>query len=71
MSNVTPINPGAIDIAAIKVAAQAEITAERTKKATDAIKRKLRDLDNAEQIVRNIKREIADLEASIVDGSFA
>lgn len=60
-----------IDIKAVKAAAQKELSEERTKRAADAIKKKLRDLDNARQIVRNIERDIADLEASIEDGSFA
>lgn len=60
-----------IDIKAVKAAAQKELSDERAKRVTEALKRKLRDLDNAKQIVRNIEREIADLEASIEDGSFA
>lgn len=69
MSNVSNIS--GIDIAAISKQAKDEINAERAKKATDALKRKYRDLENAKGIVRNIEREIADLEASIVDGSFS
>ena len=60
-----------IDIKAIKKAAQAELDAERAKRVTEALKKKLRDLDNAKQIVANIERDIEDLEASIEDGSFA
>lgn len=60
-----------IDIKAVKAAAQKELSEERAKRVTAALKNKMRDLDNARQIVRNIEREIADLEASIEDGSFA
>lgn len=60
-----------IDIKAVKAAAQKELSEERAKRVTAALKSKMRDLDNARQIVRNIEREIADLEASIEDGSFA
>lgn len=60
-----------IDIKAIKKAAQDELNKERTERVTAALKKKLRDLDNAKQIVANIERDIEDLEASIEDGSFA
>ena len=60
-----------IDIKAVKAAAQKELSEERAKRVTAALKNKMRDLDKARQIVRNIEREIADLEASIEDGSFA
>lgn len=60
-----------IDIKAVKAAAQKELSEERAKRVTAALKNKMRDLENARQIVRNIEREIADLEASIEDGSFA
>ena len=60
-----------IDIKAIKKAAQDELNKERTERVTAALKNKLRDLDNAKQIVANIERDIEDLEASIEDGSFA
>lgn len=60
-----------IDIKAVKDAAQKELSEERAKRVTAALKNKMRDLENARQIVRNIEREIADLEASIEDGSFA
>lgn len=58
------------DIKEVKDAARAEINKERNEKAKSALIRKLRELDAAEQIVVNIKRQIADLEASIEDGSF-
>lgn len=59
------------DVKSIKAEAEAEIREEMLKKAKEALKRKLRDKANAEQIVANVDREIADLEASIEDGSFA
>lgn len=59
-----------IDIKSVKEEARKEIAEEQGKKAKDALKRKLRDLEAAKQIVRNIEREIEDIEASIADGSF-
>lgn len=61
----------AIDIAAIKAEANKQINDEITKKAKDALVKKLRDLAGAKAIVGNIEREIVDLEQSILDGSFA
>lgn len=46
------------------------IAEEKTEKAKVALVKKLRELDAAESVVSNIKREIDDLEASIADGSF-
>lgn len=69
MNNVTNIN--GIDVEAIKRQAAKEVSEEINKKAVDALKKKYRDLENAKGIVRNIEREITDLEASISDGSFA
>lgn len=60
-----------LDIKAVKAEAAKQINEENTAKAKTALVKKLRDLDSATKIVANIKREIADLEASIVDGSFA
>lgn len=59
-----------IDIKNIKDEAAQELRAEVTRKAKEALKCKLRNLENARQIVRNIEREIEDIEASIADGSF-
>lgn len=59
-----------IDITNLEAEAQKEISDEITAKAKDAIKRKLRDLEAARAVVRNIEREIDDLKASIADGSF-
>lgn len=59
-----------IDIKAIKAEARAEIAKELGEKAKSAIKAKLRLLELAKDAVRNIEREVEDLEASIADGSF-
>jgi hypothetical protein len=59
-----------IDIKKVKEDARAEIAKEQGEKAKSALVKKLRDLSNAQNIVRNIEREVADLEASIADGSF-
>ena len=60
-----------IDIKSVTQQARKEVAEEQAKKAITALKRKLTDLANAQQIVKNIERDIADLEASIADGSFA
>ncbi len=59
-----------IDIKAVKEEASKEINKERMDKAKAALVKKLRELATAEDVVRNIKRSIEDLEASIADGSF-
>jgi hypothetical protein len=51
--------------------ARQEIAEEAAKKAKDALKNKYRALASAEAVVKNIRREIEDLEASVADGSFA
>ena len=58
------------DIKKVKEEAAKEIADEQGKKAKDALKTKLRALEAARSVVRNIEREIEDLEASIADGSF-
>lgn len=65
MSNVASIKPETIEEEAIR-----EIQEEKSKKAKEALKRKLRELDSAQSVVKNIEREISDLKASITDGSF-
>lgn len=60
-----------IDIKKVKEEARLEIAKEKGEKAKIALVKKLRDLDAAERIVANLKREVQDLEASIADGSFA
>jgi exonuclease VII small subunit len=59
-----------IDITGVAAQARKEVAEEQAKKAVGALKRKLTDLANAQQVVKNLEREIADLEASIADGSF-
>lgn len=60
-----------IDVKGVAAQARKEVAEEQAKKAVVALKRKLTDLANAQQIVKNIERDVADLEASIADGSFA
>lgn len=59
-----------LDIKAVQEEARKQVADETAAKAKSALVKKYRDLALAEQIVRNIKREVADLEASIADGSF-
>lgn len=49
--------------------AKAELAEELSKKSVKLLKDKLRELDKAETIVCNIKREIEDLEQQITDGN--
>lgn len=58
------------DIKAVIETANKEIAEEKAKKATTALVKKLRELDTAKNIVRNIEREIEDLQQSIQNGSF-
>ena len=60
-----------IDVKAAVAKAKQEVAEEKAKKAIEALKRKLKQRDDAQQIVVNIDREIKDLEASLADGSFA
>lgn len=50
--------------------AQKEIADEHATKAKRALVTKLRQLETAKQVVRNIEAEIEDLKVSIGDGSF-
>ena len=59
-----------VNISEIEEAAREEIQKEITGKAKNAIVKKLRELESARNIVKNIEREIEDLRQSIVDGSF-
>lgn len=58
------------DIKKLKEEARAEVNKEAAERAKKALVAKMREKAAAEKIVRNIEREIADLEASIADGSF-
>ena len=71
MSNVTDIKGTGVDAASIEEQARRELAEEQAKKAKEALKIKLRSLSQAQQIVKNIEREIEDLKASLADGSFA
>lgn len=68
MSNVTDITKSAGQLAIEQ--AEAELAADNLKAATRALKVKLQSLDSARKIVANLEREVADLKASITDGSF-
>lgn len=58
------------DIKAVKAEALKQVAEERGAKARTALVAALRRKAAAEDVVRNVDREIADLEASIADGSF-
>ena len=59
-----------IDIKKIRSDASAEVAKEKADKAKLALIKKLRELETAKEVVRNIERSISDLEQSIADGSF-
>jgi exonuclease VII small subunit len=58
------------DIKKVRLEAAREIADEQAKRAKEALKAKLKQLAQAQQIVRSIENEIADLEESIADGTF-
>lgn len=58
-----------IDVNAIRAAAEGELREERVKKATEALKRQLRVVDAAKEVVRAEELKLADLEAQINDGT--
>jgi hypothetical protein len=58
------------DIKALKESVQKELGEEMASKAKAVLKSKYKQLESAKAVVRNTEREIADLEASIEDGSF-
>jgi len=58
-----------IDIKAVEDAANAEIAAERTKAAKDALVRQMRVVAAAEQVVISVKLKLADIKAQIADGT--
>lgn len=53
------------DVKKAKEEAEKEIAEERTKKAKELIKSKLRQIDQAKQILTNLERELDDLYADI------
>lgn len=58
------------DIKQVMAEANKEIADEKSKKAKGMIVAKLRALDAAKQVVSNIERELDDIQASIIDGTF-
>lgn len=60
----------ATDINAVIEQARKEVAEERAKIAVKALKAKYEQRESAKQVLANIEREVADLEASIRDGSF-
>lgn len=58
------------DIKSVKEEAAAEVSKERTEKAKAMLKAQMRVVANASQIVANEKRKLADIEASIAEGTF-
>ena len=58
------------DIKKVEEDALAEINKERNEAAKKALVKLLKQRDDAQQIVRNLDRQIDDLKASITDGSF-
>ena len=59
-----------IDIKKVREDARKEVADKDAAKAKTALVAKLRQLSAAKGIVKNIEREIEDLEQSIADGSF-
>lgn len=59
-----------LQIETLKKEVLEELSSEDNGKAKAALKQKYKNLKNAKAIVANIEREIADLEQSIIDGSF-
>ena len=53
------------DIKKAKDEAEAELVAERTKRAKESIKDKLRSIGNAQKIVANLNRELEELYAEL------
>ena len=58
-----------IDIKKVQEEAQAEIRKEREEKAKGQIKAKMKQVEQAEIIVMNLKRELDDLIATIGEGN--
>ena len=59
----------ALDLNKVKEEAKKEFEEEHMAKAKKLIKKKMRELCQAEQIVANLKMELQDLEMSIQDGT--
>lgn len=54
-----------IEVASAKQLAEKELKEERVKEATAKIKSKLKEIEKAKQIVKNLERELEDLELEI------
>ena len=52
-----------------KLEAIKEVGEEKIKAAKEQIKGKLTELEDAEQVVKNLKRELEDLEDEIIQGN--
>jgi hypothetical protein len=59
-----------VDIKTVEAQARKEVNEEASKVAVNALKRKMKQLADAQQIVKNIERELDDIRASITEGSF-
>ena len=59
-----------IDVKDAIAKAKEELRDEQVRKAVAALKVKYKMLEDAKSVVANIQREVADLEASLGDGSF-
>lgn len=66
MSNVTQIPTPELSI---REAAEAEVRAEQAKGNKEKMKKLLRDKIAAEQVLKGIDMQIADLEQQIIDGT--
>jgi len=54
-----------IDISKVKEEAEKEVAEEKIKAAKTLVKDKLKELDDAKEVVRNVQRELEDLYAEI------
>lgn len=59
----------AIDIAAVEAEARAEINAEATGKAKNALKHQMRVVETARQVLRAEELKLQDIKAQIADGT--
>ena len=59
------------DVSEIEAQARQEVADELRGRAVRALKGKLKSLEDAKMVVKNLEREIEDLKASIADDSFA
>ncbi len=60
------VGPGEhIDVKTVKEQAEAEVREERIKAAKEKVKRKLKEIDTAELVLRNLKRELDDIYAEL------